>query len=397
MNDGHIGIIGAGIGGLTAAVSLQQIGMRVSVFERAPEIREVGAGMVVAGPSMRALDFLGLGDRIRGKAGKRPRGFFHMKHYASGATVQEARDVPGQELAYALHRADLHGVLLDAVLANDSDCLHLGREFSGFSQDDDSVTVSFTDASSATLDGLVGCDGVASVVRPAMFGPEPVVYTGMVSYRGLIPAARVTELVANENGSFYVGPDRMLLFYFVRGTEFMNVVAHARQPGWEEEGWSIPATRASLLGLYQDYCDVVREVINAIPEENLFKWALRDRPTLDQWTLGRVSLLGDAAHPLLPFLGQGGNMAVEDGTVLGRCFEAADGVEEAFARYEATRKFRANAVQIITRQKAEELMTFTDEDALPFRNTGGPPDYDPGTVPLATKEEAVTHATIEER
>ncbi len=397
MNHGHIGIIGAGIGGLTAAVSLQRIGMRVSVFERAPEIHEVGAGLVVAGPSMRALDFLGLGDRVRAKAGKRPRGYFHMKHYATGATVQEARDVPGQELAHALHRADLHGILMDAVLASDPDCLHLGDEFTGFSQNDDSVTVTFTNGSSASMDGLIGCDGVASVVRPAMFGPEPVVYTGMVSYRGLIPAASVTESVANENGSFYVGPDQMFLFYFVRGTEFMNVVAHARQPGWEEEGWSIPAERALLLGLYQDYCDVVHEVINAIPGENLFKWALRDRSTLDQWTLGRVSLLGDAAHPMLPFLGQGGNMAIEDGTVIGRCFEAADGVEEALARYEATRKFRANAVQIISRQKAEELMTFTDEEALPFRNTGGPPDYDPGTVPLATKEEATTHAPIEER
>ena len=120
---------------------------------------------------------------------------------------------------------------MDAMLANDPECLHLGCEFADFSQDDDSVTITFANGNSATVDGLVGCDGVASVVRPAMFGPEPVVYTGMVSYRGLIPAALVTESVANENGSFYVGPDQMFLLYFVRGTEFMNVVAHARQPG----------------------------------------------------------------------------------------------------------------------------------------------------------------------
>ncbi len=397
MNNVHIGLVGAGIGGLAAALSLQRVGVRVSVFERAPEIREIGAGMIVAGASVLGLDFLGVGDRIRDKAGKRPPGYFHMKHYASGATLQEARDVPGQELAYALHRADLHGVLLEAVLAQDPECLHLGCEFAGFSQEPDGVTVTFTNGNSATVDGLVGCDGVASVVRPAMFGPEPVVYTGMVSYRGLIPAALVTESVANENGSFYVGPDQMFLFYFVRGTEFMNVVAHARQAGWEEEGWSIPADRSTLLGLYKDYSPMVHEVIEAIPEENLFKWALRDRPTLDQWTLGRVSLLGDAAHPLLPFLGQGGNMAIEDGTVLGRCFEAADGLEEALARYEATRKFRANTVQIVSRRKAEELMAFVDEEALPFRNTGGPPDYDPVTVPLAAKEEVMTHTPIEER
>jgi salicylate hydroxylase len=380
--NGHIAVVGAGIGGLTAALSLQRAGLRVSVFERAPEIREVGAGMIVAGPSMRGLDFLGVGEQVREKAGERPRGYFDLKHYATGAMLQEAADVPGQELAYALHRADLHGALQEAVLANDPHCLHLGYEFASFSQDDDTVTVTFGDGHSTRVDALVGSDGVASAVRPAMFGPEPVVYTGMVSYRGLIPAAQVNERVRDENGSFYVGPDRMFLLYWVRGTDFMNVVAHARQPGWEAEGWSIPAERSTLLGLYEDYCSAVHDIIEAIPEDHLFKWALRDRPTLDPWTVGRVSLLGDAAHPLLPFLGQGGNMAIEDGTVLGRCFHAAADVAEAFARYEAARKQRANAVQIVTRQRAEVLMTFTDEDALPVRNTGGPPSYHPDTVPV---------------
>jgi salicylate hydroxylase len=382
VNDGHIAIVGAGIGGLTAALSLQRTGLRVSVFERAPEIREVGAGMIVAGPSMCGLDFLGIGDRIREKAGKRPRGYFDLKHYASGAMLQKAADVPGQELAYALHRADLQGALMDAVLANDPDCIHLGGEFAGFSQVADAVTVTFTNGTSATADALIGCDGVASEVRPAMFGPEPVVYTGMVSYRGLIPSALVTDRVRDENGSFYVGPDRMFLVYFVRGTDFMNVVAHARQPGWEEEGWSIAADKSTLLGLYAEYCEAVHDIIRAIPEGNLFKWALRDRPTLDPWTVGRVSLLGDAAHPLLPFLGQGGNMAIEDGTVLGRCFNAAADAPDALARYEAARKNRANAVQIISRQRAEVLMTFSDEDALPVRDTGGPPSYHPDTVPV---------------
>jgi salicylate hydroxylase len=382
VNDGLIGIVGAGVGGLTATLSLQRAGLRVSVFERAPEIREVGAGMIVAGPSMRGLDFLGVGDRIREKAGKRPRGYFDLKHYASGALLQKAADVPGQELAYALHRADLQGVLMNAVLANDPGCIHLGCEFAGFSQDADGVTVTFTDGSSATPDVLIGCDGVASEVRPAMFGPEPVVYTGMVSYRGLIPSELVADRVRDENGSFYVGPDRMFLVYFVRGTDFMNVVAHARQPGWEEEGWSIRAEKSTLLGLYEEYCDAVHDIIRAIPEHNLFKWALRDRPTLDLWTVGRVSLLGDAAHPLLPFLGQGGNMAIEDGTVLGRCFDVAADVSEALVRYEAARKNRANAVQIISRQRAEVLMSFSDEDALPVRDTGGPPSYDPDTVPV---------------
>ena len=383
MTTGHIGIIGAGIGGLTAALSLQRCGLRVSLFERADEVREVGAGLVLAGPSMRALDYLAVGDLIRAKAGKRPPGYFTLKHYASGATLQEPADVSGQELAYALHRADLHGILLDAVLAVDPDCLHLGYEFSEFSEGRKSVRVGFTEGQSATVDALVGCDGVASVVRPAMFGPEPVVYSGMVSYRGLIPAAQVTDQVCAENGSFYVGPDRMFLMYFVRGTEFMNVVAHARQPGWEEEGWSIPADQESLVALYQDFSSEVLDVIRAIPEDRIFKWALRDRPTLGQWTRGRGSLLGDAAHPLLPFLGQGGNMAIEDGTVLGRSFEVAEDVAEALGRYEATRKTRANHVQTVSREKAQTLMAFANEDSILFRGSGGSPTYDPASVPIA--------------
>jgi salicylate hydroxylase len=384
LNQGHIGIVGGGIGGLTATLSLQRAGIRVSVFERAEELREAGAGIVIAGPSMRCLDSLGVGDRIREQAGLRGRGYFDLRHFRTGELLQEAADTTGAKIAYAQHRADLQRTLLDSVLANDPNCVHLGCDFAGLDQDDEQVTVRFANGSSCTVDALVGADGVASLVRPMLFGPEPVVYTGMVSYRGLIPAERVTDTVRDMNGTFWVGPERMFLCYFVRGTDFMNIVAHARQPGWEEEGWSIPVARADLLGLYVEYCPEVHQAIEAIPEELLFKWALRDRPPMDQWTVGRVSLLGDAAHPMLPFLGQGGNMAIEDGTVLGRCFEAAaDDVGQAFERYEKARKDWANTVQVMSRTRAETLMTFSDENELPVKSvTGGPPGYDPSTMPV---------------
>jgi salicylate hydroxylase len=192
----------------------------------------------------------------------------------------------------------------------------------------------------------------------------------------------VTPEVEAENGNFYVGPDRMFLQYWVRGTDFMNVVAHARQLGWEEEGWSIPADKATLSELYHDFCPAVHRVIDAVPAENLFKWALRDRRPLDRWTLDRVSLLGDAAHPMLPFLGQGGNMAIEDGTVLGRCFGAADDIPEAFSRFEAARKQRANGIQLATRERAKVLMSFDDDEAMPMRDAAGWQTYDPASVPV---------------
>jgi len=384
MQDCHIAIIGGGIGGLTAALSLQRTGQRVSVYERAPELREVGAGIVVTGSVLKGLDLLGVGDELRAVAGAlRPVGYYHhdMKHYATGLPFS-AKTVPGQPGSVPVHRADLHSLLLRAVLANDPGCVHLGHEFGSISQTAEQVTVTFLNGVTITADAAVGSDGTASAVRPALFGEEPVVFTGKASYRGLIPAALITPEIHELHGSFWVGPNRMFLAYYVRGTEFMNVCAHTRQSGWEEEGWSIPATTDEFLAIYDDFEDKVHTIIEAVPAANLFKTGLRDREPRDQWTLGRVTLLGDAAHPMLPFLGQGANMAMEDGTILGRAFGAAATVEEAFARYEAARKERANGAQTMSRARAEELMQFANPGAIEGGRRAVAVAYDPATTPV---------------
>lgn len=380
---GHVVIAGGGIGGLTAALSLQRAGLEVSVYERTSELREVGAGLVVSGSAMRGLELLGVGDAIRAIAGRKPPSgcYFDLMHYATGELIQAAQSPPGAGESFAVHRADLQVILRDAVLANDPQCLHLGHEFTRLSQDAQGVEATWSNGVVTRADALVGCDGVASSVRPFMFGAEPVVYTGKVSIRGLIPKANVTPAIDAQNGTFYVGPDRMMVIYYVRGIDFMNVVGHARQPGWEEEGWSIPTETSDFLSLYDDFCEPVREIIRAIPEPNLFKWALRDRPPMPRWTVGRVSLLGDAAHPMLPFLGQGGNQAIEDGIVLGRCFAAAESPEEAMTRYEAARMERANGVQIASRGRAEELMAF-ELKGMTLQHARAPLGYDPTTVPV---------------
>jgi len=382
--DGEIAIVGGGIGGLTAALSLQHKGFHVSVFERVEALREVGAGLVVSGPSMNALDFLGVGDRIRALAGERPpNGYFDLKHYATGQVLAAGLGA-AQQGSYAVHRADLQMALLDAVVANDPAAVHVDHEFRDLVQDAEGVTASFTNGTSVRADALIGCDGVGSTVRSHVFGSEPVVFTGKVSFRGLIPAERVTPTIYAESGSFYVGPDRMLVLYHVRGTALMNLVAHARQLGWEQEGWSIPASVPELVDLYDDFADPVRETIEAVPAENLFKWALRDREPLPVWTRGRVSMLGDAAHPMLPFLGQGGNMAMEDGMVLGRCLDPDGGIEQGLARYESARKGRATGMQLASRDRAEELMRLSAGDPSSFASVAHTPmpEYDPVTVPV---------------
>jgi salicylate hydroxylase len=383
MVDADVAIVGGGIGGLTAALSLQKAGVRVSVYERAPEFREVGAGLIISEAALRGLDLLGVCDAVRALAGKYPEHGYHtLKHYATGEVIQPAvANGEGRHRSIAMHRADLQSVLVAAVRSNDPDCLHLGHDFANVENGPGPIRVSFANGATVSADAVIGADGGASAVRSFVFGDEPVGFTGKVSYRGLIPEALLTPELDAMNGSYYLGPERMFLTYYVSGSAYLNVVAHSRQLGWAEEGWSIPATNAELLDLYSEFCEPVRRVIKAIPPEQLFKWALRDRSPSPEWVRGRVALLGDAAHPMLPFLGQGGNQAIEDGTVLGRCFGAADGVDDALARFEAVRKERGNGIQLASRAKAEEQMSFADPRDIVF---GKPPsvDYDPGTIPV---------------
>jgi salicylate hydroxylase len=280
-----------------------------------------------------------------------------------------------------MHRADLQSVLVEAVRGNDLGCLHLDHEFASVENESGPIQVLFTNGTTVSADAVIGADGSASAVRSFVFGDEPVDFTGMVSYRGLIPEELLTPELDAMSGSYYLGPERMFLTYHVRGTAFLNVVAHSRQLGWAEEGWSIPATNTEVLELYSEFCEPVHHVIEAIPPENLFKWALRDRSPSPQWVRGRAALLGDAAHPMLPFLGQGGNQAMEDGTVLGRCFAAADDIDDALARYEAVRKERGNGVQLASRAKAAQQMNFADPGEIVFGKSLAV-DYDPGTIPV---------------
>ena len=384
--DAKVAIVGGGIGGLTAALSLQRAGISVSVYERAPELREVGAGIIVSQSAMRGLEFLGVADGVRALSGKYPEAGYHtLKQYMTGEVLgPPVAGGNGPLRPAAMHRADLETILVEGVSASDADCVHLDHEFVGLEQDGAGpVRLSFKNGATASADAVIGADGGASAVRSWVFGDEAVGFTGKVSYRGLIPRDKLTPEFDAMNGTYFLGPERMFLTYYVRGNEFLNVVAHSRQLGWAEEGWSIPATNAELRELYSSFCDPVHRVIDEIPPESLFKWALRDRSPSEQWVSGRVALLGDAAHPMLPFLGQGGNQAIEDGTVLGRCFAASSDIDEALARYEAARKERGNGVQLATRAIAEAQMSFSDPKAVTFSNTAAATyEYDPTTVPV---------------
>lgn len=383
----HVIVVGAGIGGLTAALSLQRNGFRVSVYEQASELGEFGAGLLVTPNAMHALEFLGIGEAIAATSNvsnellikhfrsgevihRRPAGDYYMSKYGAGH--------------FQVHRADLHRALSAAVLANDSGCVHLAHTFGSLVQDDSGVTAHFVNGIVANGDALIGCDGCRSAVRDTVYGSAPASYSGQVAFRALIPAENKSEHLRTQGACMYIGPDRIFLHYPLRIGSLMNVVAISRQPRWQEEGWTITAKVSELLELYQDFHPLVLGMIGAIQPGALFKWGLRDRDPLQQWTLGRVTMLGDAAHPISPFLGQGAVMAIEDGMVLGRCFAKALSPAEALRRYEEARKHRANAVQIHSRERAKALQSSNLEHLGPGQSADnlGLFGYDPTIVPV---------------
>src|SRR5205085_896643 len=188
-------------------------------------------------------------------------------------------------------------------------------------------------------DALIGADGSRSVVREALHGHEPVTYMGQVAFRALVPRIRLPEGF-DFRRSMHLGPDRLFLSYPLRKNALMNVVAIARQRTWQEESWNVNAEVPELLERYADFNGEVRGLINAIEAGTLFKWGLSDRPPLSRWSSGRATLLGDAAHPMSPFLGQGAALAIEDGVVLARCFAEARDLQPAIALYETVRNPR---------------------------------------------------------
>ena len=387
LQDLDIAIVGAGIGGLTAALALQRFGFTVQVFEQAEQLAEVGAGLTISPNATHALDALGLADDMARLADIPTAGA--VADYKTGETMLETYrgDRPFKTYGahyYQIHRADLHALLAEKVRNNDPSSIHTAHMFVGCEQTSEEVAIRFANGAGKRCDVLVGCDGGASRVRSEVFAPEPVVFTGQVAFRALTRASAIPEEVMMPPSKAYIGPDRLFTRYYIRKRTEVNVVALGRQPGWEEEGWTIPAEKSELHDLYREFHDDVHTIIDAIPDGHLYKWALRDRSPRERWTKGRVVMLGDAAHPMTPFLGQGAAMAIEDGLVLGRCFAAAESVEEALRRYEIARKDRANGVQLQSRQQAELYQGSAHKNYHPGRNAEGRGlfNYNPATVPV---------------
>jgi salicylate hydroxylase len=244
------------------------------------------------------------------------------------------------------HRSDLVAVLVGAVGA---DRIETGRRCVGVRHDGAGAEVRFADGGTVGADVVVGADGIHSVVREALFGPERPRFTGHVAYRGLVPAERLGHLALEPTCTARLGPGAHFVHYFVSGGRLHNVVCVMEEGSWTRESWTDAGDPDELRAAFAGWHPVVGGIIDAL--ERPLKWALLDRPPLPRWSAGPVTLLGDACHPMLPYGAQGAAQAIEDAAVLAGCLSVADGddVPGALVRYETIRRGRASRVQEMSR------------------------------------------------
>jgi len=383
-----IAIVGAGLGGLTAALALLHAGWQVRVYEAAPVLGEVGAGISMAAGTGRGLASLGIGPELL--AASLPVPAVAFAHYRTGELLAGVYDrgAPrdqGFATARHIHRADLHAILLDAVRAIDPDAVLTGKRLIDAGQDADRATAHFDDGSLVHADLLIGADGSRSAVRRALFDRDDPQFAGQIAYRCLVPIDRAAPYMGRGNAVVSIGAGRMFHRYLVRGGALVNVIGIGRNATWREEGWNTPASTSEFLADYADFHPDVTGLIAAAPAQSLIKWGLFVRPPIARWNNGRVLLLGDAAHPILPFLGLGAALAIEDGVVLARALGTVPDLVGALDAYHAARLDRVETVRTQTlRQGAMIQSADPDRQAM-----GASPsqnvtlfDYDPTTVPI---------------
>jgi salicylate hydroxylase len=364
----RIAVIGAGIGGLAAALALLRRGLDVDVYEQSPQLGEVGAGIQISSNGTRVLYALGLEQPLRRVEVIPSRR--QIRHWSTGeswdwfelgATNTERYGTPH----VMLHRADLHGLLADAVHCLKPDAIHLAKRCVGVAQSDQQVDVRFETGDLVSAAYVIGADGIHSKVRECLFGPDRPEFTGCVAWRGIVPMEWLPPHLSKMVGTNWLGPRGHVLHYPVRRGELMNFISLVERDDWQIESWTVGGTTSELANDYVGWHPDVHALIRNI--KSPFKWALMIRGPMQRWTKGRITLLGDACHPILPFLGQGGVMAIEDGYVVAACLKKhfADPAT-AFARYEDIRKDRTAAVVRKSHENREQVFSpaLADEHAI---------------------------------
>ncbi|USI77645.1 FAD-dependent monooxygenase [Sphingopyxis sp. USTB-05] len=389
-------IVGGGIGGLTAAGLLLLAGHDVQVFEQALELGEVGAGIQVSANATHVLRHLGVLERLASVSVRPLRTEFRLHDTAEivsqillGDSHEERFGAPYLHV----YRPDILGILEARVRELAPSAIHLGKALERYEEGPDNVTLYFADGTMASGDLLIGADGIKSVVRAQMHGLEPARYTGNVAWRVMVPVEKLPPDFQPPIFVNWMGPDKHMVVYWVHGGKLLNFVGCVEKPEWTQEGWAINAPwddlKADFVGFHQD----VQTMIDAADKDNCFCWALNNRPRLEFWSTERVTLLGDSAHPTLPYMAQGAVMAIEDAAVLMRALNEFDDLAEALRGYE---KARIERTARIVNESTEHARLFHFQTHDEFREAFARKDpardrglwlynYNPLTVPIGAE------------
>ena len=345
----RVAIVGGGIGGLFAANALVAQGLQVSVYEQAPALGEIGAGVFVTPNAVRHLERVGLGPAVEKWGARVGPGSSYFRHDGTAIAPVQVRDATGWNACFGMHRADF----VDLLAANlPAGIVHTGHRATGFEQNPDSARVTFANGAIAEADVVVGADGIHSEMRPHVFPPSKPVFHGTISYRGLVTRERIPDWPM-DRWQMWAGPSKHFLVFPVRHGAMVNYVGFVPTDEEMKESWSAPGDPDVLRREFAGWDPRIGSVLKQV--DRTFRWALYDREPLATWTRGRLTLLGDAAHPMLPHLGQGANQSIEDGMALATILAQTDTatVPAALMAYERLRRERV--VEVVLGARTQGL------------------------------------------
>ncbi len=389
-----IAVIGGGIGGTAAAVALLQAGFDVHVYEQTRNLREVGAGIMLTPNALRLLRRMGLSEPLD-RLAVAPT-VVRQRRWQDGSTlllapVGKLVGKSGEHLFCTVHRADMLTMLADAMPAERN---HLGHKLTALNDTGHHVELEFESGARATADIVIGADGIHSAVRNILLGAEAPQFTGCVAYRGMVPADRLPNSDLRVESQLFLGPGSHFVSYPVRSGELINFVCLIDRDGWTKESWTEPGDPADLRSFYKTWHPQVRSLVETVTE--IFVWGLFDRAPLPHWSFNRVTLLGDACHPMLPFLAQGAAQAIEDGATLAALLaRASDDVAAVLRRYEALRLPRTARIQGVARgnKTRNHLPDGPEQQARDAAMAAGTADWSIGASAWVYDHDAIAAAT----
>jgi salicylate hydroxylase len=365
QHDFHVAIIGGGIGGAALARSLDLLGIDYHLFERASAFGEVGAGVQMTPNAVKVLQALDL-DKDLAATGFLPEAMVGWNWQSS----EELFRTPLREVCprvfgadfYHVHRADLHAMLAKDIAP---ERVTFGVACTGLRQQAGKTIACFDDGSEYAADLVVGADGVRSAIRAGLWGQEPASYTGHMCWRALVPVEHYPLPFVSPTSSFWMGPNGHVVTYYVKGGAMVNIVAVAENHDWVEESWTVKSTQQELLDAYAGWHDDLVRLFERTNPDQIYKWGLFDRDPMSRWSLAGATLLGDAAHPMLPFLSQGAAMAIEDAYVLAQALDhfGSGELDVALDAYEAERRPRTARVQLEARERGRTYHLSSPEES----------------------------------